>query len=475
MKITTSGPQNIGQIKKHFERGYLFLSPEEYQRESAWKLDQKKLLIDSIFRGLDIPKFYLWKIDRKTLLNGYPDSDSRRIYKEIIERRVISNEEEYPYIYEVVDGQQRIRTVLEYMGVLPPSEDVLRGIWLTPYETYPDTPIAKGKKFESLNPDQQTIFEEKFLTVMILEDATIDEIREMFLRLQNGTPLNAQQKRDAMGSYLGKAAYDLAQLDFFNICVNFDNSFSAFNLVASQMLNLEIKEKLFSCTSKQLDALYKRYKSNHIEQYIFDKSKKVISILGRIFNTKSYHLNRSYALSLYWIISEIIKVYDIEANEYPKIRENFEKMDENRLIAKNRDYSDSENDDIYEDLSISMSSGTDGLDAISKRHFIILQFIFEGVDLILLPSLDPQRNFTYEEKLILYRRSKGLCQLEHNGTICGKSIDFDDAVVDHIIPHSLGGKTELKNGRISYNSCNIARGNRDSFDPMTMCRLDIPV
>jgi hypothetical protein len=35
---------------------------------------------------------------------------------------------------------------------------------------------------------------------MVLEKASIDEIRDMFLRLQNGTPLNAQQKRDAMGS-----------------------------------------------------------------------------------------------------------------------------------------------------------------------------------------------------------------------------------------------------------------------------------
>lgn len=31
--------------------------------------------------------------------------------------------------------------------------------------------------------------------------------------------------------------------------------------------------------------------------------------------------------------------------------------------------------------------------------------------------------------------------------------------------------TELANGRIAYKLCNIARGNRDTFDPCTMCHL----
>jgi hypothetical protein len=64
MKITNNGPQSIGQITKHFAHGNLFLSPDEYQRENAWDIHQKKLLIDTIFRGMDVPKFYLWKIDQ---------------------------------------------------------------------------------------------------------------------------------------------------------------------------------------------------------------------------------------------------------------------------------------------------------------------------------------------------------------------------------------------------------------------------
>jgi len=41
MIITNNGPKTVDQVARHFKVGDLFLSPEEYQRESAWDLDQK--------------------------------------------------------------------------------------------------------------------------------------------------------------------------------------------------------------------------------------------------------------------------------------------------------------------------------------------------------------------------------------------------------------------------------------------------
>ena len=471
MTITSNGPQNIGQIKKHFEHGNLFLSPDDYQTEGRWKQDQKQLLIDTIFRGLDIPKFYLWKIDWVTLLNGYPDGETKDMYKKILEKKRIDNDDPNPYIYEVVDGQQRTRTILEYIGVKATNKNVYRGVWNEPFPTLSDTPMAKGKLYSQLNAEQQAKFEEKVLTVMILENATIEEVREMFLRLQNGTPLNSQQKRDAMGSEIGKVVRELVELPFFKNSVPFDNSFSAHRLVASQMLNLEIKGKIFSSTSRQLDKLYEHYKKTNVDSDIITRAKKIITILGKIFPEKNPNINRSYALSLYWIISKIIELYNIPDASYETIKNNFVNLDVARLTAKNRDYKNKPEDEIYSDLSIAMSSGTDGSDAITNRHDIITQYIFKDVNLSPLPSLDPQRNFSYEEKLIVYRRAKGLCELEHNGIKCGRFIEIDDSAVDHIIPHSKGGRTELSNGRLAQRSCNIARSNKDIFDPTTECKV----
>lgn len=471
MIITTKGPQNVGQVSKQFGYGNLFLSPEEYQRENAWNLDQKRLLIDTIFRGMDIPKLYFWKIDQSTLFNGYPDGETKKLYREILERKRKENDDPDPYIFEVVDGQQRIRTILEYMDEKPPNDKVYRGSWSDSFPALDDTPMAKGRKYMQLNAEQQIKFDESTLTIMVLEKASIEEIRDMFLRLQNGTPLNAQQKRDAMGSNIGKIARELATLPFFMQAVYFDNGDAAHRLVASQMLNLELKGKVVSCTSRQLDKLYEHYKKAPVDMAIMSKVKKVITILGKIFTAKNPHLNRSYALSHYWALSRILETYNILESDYPKIRENFEKLDNSRLEAMDRDYTIKPDDEIYFNLSLSMSRGTDGSEGISTRHDILSQFLFNGVQLNLHPMLDPQRCFTHEEKLILYRRAGGCCQMEFNGKVCGRAIDFDDSAVDHIRPHSKGGMTTLDNGRISYKSCNIARNNRDDFDPETMCHL----
>jgi hypothetical protein len=471
MIITSRGPSNVDQIYKHFMGGNLFLSPEEYQRENAWDLDQKQLLIDTIFRGFDIPKFYLWRIDSSTLADGYPDGGAKASYRKILDRKRVDNEDPDPYVFEVVDGQQRIRTILEYMGVKPPSQDYYRGTWHEQFPALEDTPIARGRNYSQLNVDQQLQFGQFSLSAMILEKTSIDEIRDMFLRLQNGTPLNAQQKRDAMGSEIGRVARGLADLPFFTTSLSFGNSGASHRLIASQMLQLELKEKIVSCTSRQLDKLYKHYKFAMVDSTVVAKTRRVVGLLGKMFPKSSEHLNQNYALSLYWLISEILRTYDIPEDQLSIIRDNFEKLDIARLEAMERDYSQKPEDDVYQDLTLAMSRGNTGLDGISTRHDIIGQRIFEGVVLKAQPELDPQRNYTYEERLILYHRANGLCQLGSNGKQCVRTVDFEDAVVDHIVPHSKGGRTSLENGRIALKSCNIARGIREDFDPETECQI----
>ncbi|MCX6639686.1 MAG: HNH endonuclease signature motif containing protein [bacterium] len=196
-------------------------------------------------------------------------------------------------------------------------------------------------------------------------------------------------------------------------------------------------------------------------------------MLGKIFPENNPHLNQNYSLSLYWILSRISLLYKIPEDQYSVIRNNFEKLDIARLEAMNRDYSERPNDDIFEDLSLAMSRGNTGIEGIQTRHDIIGAYLFNGVELEPLPNVDPNRIYSHEEKLILFTRAGGKCQLEHFGNICGHILDFDEAVVDHIKPHSAGGLTLLENGRISYKLCNISRGVRDDFNPATECKYAI--
>ena len=67
-----------------------------YQRSAVWKPEQKQLLIDSILRKIDIPKLYLREMNSKR------------------------------FTYEIIDGQQRMRTLWEFLASKFPLSEFLR-------------------------------------------------------------------------------------------------------------------------------------------------------------------------------------------------------------------------------------------------------------------------------------------------------------------------------------------------------------
>lgn len=75
--------RDINALISEYERGFLDLSPS-YQRELVWTINDKISLIDSIFKGIDIGKF------------------------------VFVNNENILEPNEVLDGKQRIMTLMEF-------------------------------------------------------------------------------------------------------------------------------------------------------------------------------------------------------------------------------------------------------------------------------------------------------------------------------------------------------------------------
>src|SRR5262245_28141625 len=66
----------------------LVISPK-FQRRSVWRLPARSYFIDTLLRGMTVPPIYL---------------------------RLIQHPEKKKPVREVVDGQQRIRTVLEFIA-----------------------------------------------------------------------------------------------------------------------------------------------------------------------------------------------------------------------------------------------------------------------------------------------------------------------------------------------------------------------
>ena len=156
--------QKIAWFRREHETGTLDLSPD-FQRNPVWNEEQASYLIDTVLLDLPFPEIYLRsKTDAKGKVR-----------------------------HQVVDGQQRIRSLLLFGS----NDLVLEGKEVT-------APFS-GKSFEDLSKKQKEHFWNYSVVVRELGDASNAEIRDLFRRLnRNSVILNAQELRNARfkGSFI---------------------------------------------------------------------------------------------------------------------------------------------------------------------------------------------------------------------------------------------------------------------------------
>lgn len=133
----------------------------EYQRGKVWSEAQQAFLIDSILRGFDIPKLFLSK---------RPDGSQ--------------------HLFDVIDGKQRLTAIWRFVA----DEFAL----LRDLDPFPDLGHLGGQRWSDLSVEAKDRLQFANITVSTISDSTADEIRELFLRLQQGEPLNAAERRNAM-------------------------------------------------------------------------------------------------------------------------------------------------------------------------------------------------------------------------------------------------------------------------------------
>ena len=164
--------------------GTLNLRPA-FQRRSVWRPGAKSYFIDTVARGLPAPIIYL----RQRI-----DLDSQKT------------------IREVVDGQQRLRTIFSYIrpGLLrdyDPAQDAFQ-------VTHLHNDAIAGRPFDKLsNHHRNRILEYEFSTHVLPSSIEDRDVLEMFARLNaTGEKLNPQELRNA--EYFGELKtlmYELAR------------------------------------------------------------------------------------------------------------------------------------------------------------------------------------------------------------------------------------------------------------------------
>lgn len=405
MKSKKTESYSIRSLYTRYNSKKLELNPT-YQRNAVWTLSQKQLFIDSIIREIDIPKIYF---------------------------RLIGIS---PNRFEVVDGQQRLRTIFEYMdeGFALSNDSDKIGDKSIANLTY------KGLDLKDLQMD----FDDVNLDIAILSDYTDDDVEEMFLRLQNGTTLNAPEKRRALNSDMRTIVSEISKHKIFNLCA-FNNNRYGYEDAVSKILHIMLHGSITDIKPVSIKKTYMLNAKITNSDSNVKKLNAAFNLITDCFGNSTNILKKYSIITLTYVVVHLIDNYNIRSfkKELAKAYLDFE-----LLRVENEELDESKQDS--ELAAYSDAARSDSVASMKYRHDILLEYIIESI-----PDLkrkDKIREFTKEQRAAIYHRDGGVCK------ICKTKCTDDSYHADHIVPHSKGGETKLSNSQLLCPTCNLKKG-----------------
>jgi Protein of unknown function DUF262/HNH endonuclease len=409
MRQKNTKQMSINFIKFQMDQGKLNLAPD-YQREAVWTTPQKQLLIDSLLNGIDIPKLYFHQ--RKQI----------------------------PPEYDVVDGQQRIRAVTEFLaGEFRLAKDA------DPVDGHP----CAGLYFSQLATDLQGhLIEANFDVVVMDWNYTDEDVREMFARLQNGTSLNAAEKRHAIRGGMNTVVQSLAKHPVFG-CAGYTNKRFAYEDTAAKILHIMLvgNGDFTDIKPSSIARSYDRFSDLDDASPVVKRMRSAMTAVERMFEDgPSPELKKYAVVNLVLLLADLQSVYDVTPH-LAALGAAYRSFEARR--AENDERTEDERD--VELVEYANAARADGIPDMRFRRDVLRKYLLLGAPE--MAQRDEARAFKPEQRLAVHWRDKGVCQL------CKSPCEGEAWEVDHVIPYSRGGKTLLSNAQLTCVPCNRSKGN----------------
>lgn len=335
-----------------------------YQRESSiWSLGKQQLFIDSLLNGYDVPKIYLHDLRGK-----HPTR-----------------------VYAVVDGKQRLTTIWRYLaGEFPLADDFRIEPANLPEMAAGVSHPRAGQRFGELDPAWQRVLRTTHLAVVLIQNATEDDIEDLFSRLNNGEPLNAAEKRNAMGGEATKLVRAIAGHRFFHEHVRFTNARHHHHDAAARVLALEAAALdgmvgLPDVRSRALDAFIRdnRRMPDARRRDLRERVTVVLDRMCQVFEIHDQLLASQAAPTLHYLIVRAV-VGRPPAGWERVLREALARFQESRRAQLQR--IEEEQDPELREFSELMHSGANEPRSLSRRRAILLRRL-RGTSPILAQAL----------------------------------------------------------------------------------------
>ena len=423
--------QDLMDLRKN---GMLTANPE-YQRGSVWTLAQKKRLVDSLLRGYPLPVIYLHHI--KKVVSGMQRED-----------------------LEIIDGQQRINALYEFAEGAYPLFDPIEDDAQARFPIFlKEQPCPWGRRdFHSLSEELKKQFSQTELPVAMITSDEPNEVRDLFVRLQGGMPLNPQEKRDVHpGNFTdfvlqtgGKP--ELTRYPghpFFQrvMKLNPRTDRGKTRTLAAQitMLYLSAREdglgKLTDINAGAIDDFYYRNLDFDPTTKETERLRNILTKLDDLLgNGKRPKLANHHAIHLVLLVDALWDDYTRSwETALPSAVDSF--SESLAIASKGKEATNP----FWAEYGQLARTNADRADTIQRRHEFYAKQMYELLGP--LQPKDPQRLFGPLEREIIYFRDGKKCNL------CGSDVNWSETEIHHVVEHQHGGRTELENGVLVHRHC----------------------
>ncbi len=349
MKVINTYPLSYGAtvFGSHSIRDEIDVNPDYQRNGDIWTKEKKQLLIDSIINRYDIPKMYFHKL---------PEGNSR-------------------FEYAIIDGRQRLETIWKFIdGDFSLGDDFS-------YLRDPNVNM-KGMTYSDLAksyPKIKNQFDSTPLPIVVVDTDDLELIEDMFSRLNEAVPLNAPEKRNAIGGFCISAINRLSKQHFFSRRIKFNNTRYQYREVAIRLLFIEHcmrnEGKLVDTKKVYLDGFARKYKKDG-EQYI-EELLEFVSIITKyfasIFTDKDPLLAAQASIPIYYLVARDQYENKGQIDLTRKQIEDFQALRKtNRLVAED-DLEQAE----FELLEFDRLSqqGTNDASSLRERTRIMLEYL----------------------------------------------------------------------------------------------------
>ncbi|MFA5841775.1 MAG: DUF262 domain-containing protein [Candidatus Paceibacterota bacterium] len=313
----------------------------DWQREEVWDNTKKQLLIDSILHGWKLPKFYFQKTADE------------------------------PETFEVVDGQQRLTAILEFLGNELPLSDKSAKDFRVKY--YKDLPQKLSDDFDDFEIEYDEI-----------TNADETEVKEFFQRLQNGLRLTSSENLNSIHSNLRDYCRKLSTHSFFKNKVSFPDKRYAFFDATSKIASIEIDGIEIGLRHDDIKEVFESQKSFSAKSAVAKRLEATLDYLDHAFPKKNPVLrNRTIVQSVATLAGKIV-VSGKSAGSEASFREFVENFMEE--LSRQVELGNNATDQDYLLFQRSVSANVRG--TAKKRQEILLRKLL-GADASFASLLDP--------------------------------------------------------------------------------------